>query len=151
MNWPQISMRHLHPERPLCLPLHPIPPGCHRALALGALHHTSNSHWLSVLPMVVHMFQCNSLKSSHPLLLPLSPKVCPSRLCHLCCPACRIVSTCFTVCVDLCHTTRQISCSVQFSRSVMSDSLQPHKSQHTRSPCPSPTPRVHPNPCASSQ
>ena len=41
--------------------------------------------------------------------------------------------------------------SVQFSRSVMSDSLQPHKSQHTRPPCPSPTPRVHPNPCPSSQ
>ena len=35
--------------------------------------------------------------------------------------------------------------SVQFSRSVMSDSLRPHESQHTRPPCPSPTPRVHPN------
>ena len=33
--------------------------------------------------------------------------------------------------------------SVQFSHSVMSDSLQPHESQHTRPPCPSPTPRVH--------
>ena len=33
--------------------------------------------------------------------------------------------------------------SVQFSRSVMSDSLQPHESQHTRPPCASPTPRVH--------
>ena len=33
--------------------------------------------------------------------------------------------------------------SVQFSRSVMSDSLRPHKSQHARPPCPSPTPRVH--------
>ena len=32
---------------------------------------------------------------------------------------------------------------VQFSRSVMSDSLRPHESQHTRPPCPSPTPRVH--------
>ena len=37
--------------------------------------------------------------------------------------------------------------SVQFSRSVMSDSLQPHEPQHARPPCPSPTPRVHPNPC----
>ena len=35
--------------------------------------------------------------------------------------------------------------SVQFSHSVMSDSLQPRKSQHTRPPCPSPTPRVHSN------
>ena len=33
--------------------------------------------------------------------------------------------------------------SVQFSHSVMSDSLQPHESQHARPPCPSPTPRVH--------
>ena len=33
--------------------------------------------------------------------------------------------------------------SVQFSRSVMSDSLQPHESQHARPPCPSPTPGVH--------
>ena len=35
--------------------------------------------------------------------------------------------------------------SVQFSLSVMSDSLQPHKSQHARPPCPSPTPGVHSN------
>ena len=35
--------------------------------------------------------------------------------------------------------------SVQFSRSVVSDSLQPHESQHSRPPCPSPTPRVHSN------
>ena len=33
--------------------------------------------------------------------------------------------------------------SVQFIRSVMSDSLQPHESQHTRPPCPSLTPGVH--------
>ena len=41
--------------------------------------------------------------------------------------------------------------SVQFSRSVVSDSLRPHESQHSRPPCPSPTPRVHPNSCPSSQ
>ena len=35
--------------------------------------------------------------------------------------------------------------SDQISRSVVSDSLRPHKSQHTRPPCPSPTPRVHSN------
>ena len=33
--------------------------------------------------------------------------------------------------------------SVQFSRSVVSDSLQPHELQHARPPCPSPTPGVH--------
>ena len=41
--------------------------------------------------------------------------------------------------------------SVQFSCSVVSYSLQPHESQHTRPPCPSPTPRVHPNSCPSSR
>ena len=35
------------------------------------------------------------------------------------------------------------SCSVQFSRSVASDSLRPQKSQHARPPCPAPTPGVH--------
>ena len=40
---------------------------------------------------------------------------------------------------------------IQFSRSVMSDSLWPHELQHARPPCPSPTPRVHPNPCPSSR
>ena len=39
------------------------------------------------------------------------------------------------------------SCSVQFSHSVVSDSLRPHESQHARPPCPSPTPGVHPNSC----
>ena len=37
--------------------------------------------------------------------------------------------------------------SVQFSCSVVSDSLWPHELQHAKCPCPSPTPRVHPNPC----
>ena len=37
--------------------------------------------------------------------------------------------------------------SVQFSRSVLSDSLRPHELQHARPPCPSPTRGVHPNPC----
>ena len=41
--------------------------------------------------------------------------------------------------------------SVQFSRSVMSDCLQPHESQHARPPCPSQTPGVHSNSCPSSQ
>ena len=37
--------------------------------------------------------------------------------------------------------------SVQFSRSVVSNSLRPRELQHARPPCPSTTPRVHPNPC----
>ena len=41
--------------------------------------------------------------------------------------------------------------SVQFSRSVVSDSLWPHESQHARPSCPSPTPGVHSDSCPSSQ
>ena len=41
--------------------------------------------------------------------------------------------------------------SVQFSHSVVSNSLWPHEPQHARPPCPLPTPGVYPNPCPSSQ
>ena len=41
--------------------------------------------------------------------------------------------------------------SVQFGHSVVSDSLQPHESQHARPPCPSPSPRVHSDSHPSSQ
>ena len=41
--------------------------------------------------------------------------------------------------------------SVQFSRSVMSDSLRPHESQHARPPCPLPTLEVYTNSCPFSQ
>ena len=40
-----------------------------------------------------------------------------------------------------------IKASVQFSHSVVYDSLRPHGLQHTRPPCPSPTPRVYSNSC----
>ena len=46
---------------------------------------------------------------------------------------------------------RTMISSVQFSHSVMSDSLQPHESQHARPPCPSPTPGVYSNSCPSSR
>ena len=45
----------------------------------------------------------------------------------------------------------QWNCSVQFSHSVVSNSLQPHGQQHTRPPSPSPTPGVYSNSCPLSQ
>ena len=48
------------------------------------------------------------------------------------------------------HTTEDLNFNfifIQFSRSVVSDSLRPHELQHTRPPCPSPTSRVYSNPC----
>ena len=41
--------------------------------------------------------------------------------------------------------------SVQFSHSVVSNSLRPHEPQHARLSYPSPIPGVHPNPCPSSR
>ena len=49
------------------------------------------------------------------------------------------------------HTRSHLNLSVQFSCSVVSDSSQPHESQHARPPCPSPTPRVHSDSRPSSQ
>ena len=80
---------------PCHLPLPPTPLGCHRALVLGSLCHTANSHWLSVLHMILCIFQWYFLKSSHPVLPPLCPKDCSLCLCFLCCPECRIISTIF--------------------------------------------------------
>ena len=49
------------------------------------------------------------------------------------------------------HIMVRIKCSVQFSCSVVSNSLQSHGLQHSRPPCPSPTPRAYSNTCPSSQ
>ena len=73
-----------HPETPSHIPPHPIPLCCPRALALSALLHAWNLHWSSVLHMVIHMFQCSSLISSQPHLLPHSPIVCSWHLCLFC-------------------------------------------------------------------
>ena len=60
----------------------------------AAIHGVTKSRtWLSDWSDLMCMFQCYSLKSSHPLLLPLSPK--DVRVCLLHCPACRIMSTIF--------------------------------------------------------
>ena len=49
------------------------------------------------------------------------------------------------------RATAQRVANIQFSHSVVSDSLWPHESQHARPPCPSPTTGVHSNSCPSSQ
>ena len=47
----------------------------------------------------------------------------------------------------ICERNLDISASIQFSRSVVSNSLQPHELQHARPPCPSQTPGVYSNTC----
>ena len=67
----------------------------------SSVHGIFQARVLSRVPLPSPMFQCGSLKSSHPHLLPRSPKVCSLHFCLLCCPACRIVGTIFlnSICI----------------------------------------------------
>ena len=57
----------------------------------------------------------------------------------------------YQYCIDHWANTYAAFSSVQFSRSVVSDSFQPHELQHARPPCPSPPPRVYSNSYPSSR
>ena len=76
-----------HPEPPSHLTSHPIPQGQPSAPALSTLSHASNLDWWSISYMIIYMFQCCSLISSRPFLLPHSPKVCSSHLFYVHLPA----------------------------------------------------------------
>ena len=80
-----------HPEPPSHLP----PRGCPSTPALSALFHTLNLDWWSISHTVIYTFQCYSLKSFHPWLLPQSPKICSLYLCLFCCLAYTVVITVF--------------------------------------------------------
>ena len=84
-----------HSEPPSHLPPHPISQGHPSVPALSTLSHASNLDWRSVLHMITYMFQCCSLKSSHPRLLRQSPKDCSIHLCLFCCFAYRVIITIF--------------------------------------------------------
>ena len=77
------------------LPPHPIPQGHPSAPALSTLPHASNLDWRSVSHMIIYMFQCSALKSSHPRRLPQSPKVESLHLCLFCCLIYRVIITIF--------------------------------------------------------
>ena len=84
-----------HPEPLSHLPPHHIPQGHPSALALSTLSHALNLDWWSISHMIIYMFQCYSLKSCHPRLLPQSPKVCSLHLCLFCCLVYRVIVTIF--------------------------------------------------------
>ena len=84
-----------HTKTPSHLLPYPIPLGCPRAPTLSSLLHAWNLHWSSILHMVIYMFQCYSLRSSHPCP-PKSTKVCSLHLCLFCCPAYKIIITVFS-------------------------------------------------------
>ena len=62
-------------------PPHPIPQGHPSAPAMSPLSQASNLDCWSISHMLIYMFLCYSPKSSHPHLLPQSPKVCSLHLC----------------------------------------------------------------------
>ena len=84
-----------HSQTPSHLPPHSIPRGHPSAWALSTLYHASNLAWWSISNMIIYMFQCYSLKSSHPHLLPQSPKVCSLHPCLFCYLAYRVIITIF--------------------------------------------------------
>ena len=51
------------------------------------------------------------------------------------------------ICTNLMASCKKLLSLIQFSCSVVSNSLRSHELQHSRPPCPSPTPRVYPNSC----
>ena len=91
-----------HPELPSHLPPHPIPQGHHGAPALSTLSHASNLDWRSVSHMIIYMFQCYFLKSSHPRLFPHSPKDWSIHLCLFCCLTYRVIVTIFLNSIYMC-------------------------------------------------
>ena len=84
---------HMFPilNPPSHLPPHPIPLGHPSAPAPSTRSHALNLYWRSSSYMVIYMFQCFSLRSSHPRLLPQSPKDCSIHLCLFCCLAYRVI------------------------------------------------------------
>ena len=70
-------------------------PRLSQSTSLSSLSHTANSHWLSVLHMVVYILLCSSLHLSHPLLPPLCPQLCSLCIHLYCCPANWCISTIF--------------------------------------------------------
>ena len=84
-----------HPDPALPLPSPPHPSGSSQCTSPEHLSHASNLVWWSVSHLIIYLFQCYSLSSSHPCLLPQSPKVCSIHLCLFFCLAYRVMVTIF--------------------------------------------------------
>ena len=91
-----------HPDPPSRLPLYPILLGLPSALALSTQSHASNLGWWSVSPLIVYLFQCCSLWTSHPCVLPQSLKVSSVYLCLFFCFAYRVIITIFLNFIYMC-------------------------------------------------
>ena len=83
-----------HPDPPPS-PSPPDPSGSSQCTRPEHLSHTSNLGWWSVSPLIIYMFWCCSLETSHPFFLPQTPKVCSVHLCLFFCFAYKVVVTIF--------------------------------------------------------
>ena len=83
-------------------PPHIISLGHPSAPAPSIRYPASNLDWRFVSYMILYMFQCHSLKTSHPLPLPQSPKVCFIHLCLFWCLAYRVIITIFLNSIYMC-------------------------------------------------
>ena len=80
MNQPWIHMCSPS-QSPLPPPSPSHPSGSSQCTSPEHLSHASNLGWQSVSHLITYLFQCYSLRSSHPRFLPQSPKVCSIHLC----------------------------------------------------------------------
>ena len=102
---PYINMNPPHvpnPEPPSHLCPHTISLGHPSAPAPSILYPASNLDWQFVSYMILYMFQCHSPKSSHPLPLSQSPKVCSIHLCLFCCLAYTVIIAIFLNSIYMC-------------------------------------------------
>ena len=92
MNQPWIYMCSPS-QSPLPPPSSSHPSGSSQCTSPEHLSRASNLGWWSVSPLIVYLFQCSSLRTSHPCLLLQSPKVCSIHLCLFFCFAYRVIIT----------------------------------------------------------
>ena len=91
-----------HPNPPFPPPSPSHPSGSSQCTSSEHLSHASNLGWWSVSPLIVYLFQCYFLRTSHPCLLPQSLKVCSVHLCLFFCFAYRVIITIFLNSIYLC-------------------------------------------------
>ena len=100
--YPPWVYMHSQTWTPFHLPPHNISLGHPHAPAPSMLYPASDIDWRFISYMIVYMFQCHSPKSSHPLPLPLSPKVHSTHVCLFCCLAYRVIIAIFLNSIYMC-------------------------------------------------
>ena len=102
LSWISHGFTCVHPNPPSHLLFHPVPLGLPSAPGPSTclIHPT----WAADLfhPRNRYMFWCCSLETSHPRLLPQSPKVCSVHLCLFFCFAYRVIVTIFLKSIYMC-------------------------------------------------